>query len=57
MLKMQLQNYDTGFEPAPRFPSDAEIQLADQLRRQLEERYFGHAVSPLPSPLRSGKNH
>ncbi len=57
MLKTQLPSYDAGFEPAPRFASDAEIELAEQLRRQLEERYFGaSAVPPIP-PVRSGKDH
>jgi hypothetical protein len=57
MLKTQLPSYDTGFEPAPRFPSDAEIALADELRRQLEERYFGHAAAPSTSAPRPGKDH
>jgi hypothetical protein len=50
MLKTQLQHYDDGAEPAPRFASDADIKLADQLRHQLEERYFGAAASPAPWP-------
>ena len=57
MLKTQLPNDDTGFEPAPSFASDAEIELAEQLRRQLEERYFGPSAAPLTPPVRSGKNH
>jgi len=60
MLKIQLPSYDAGFEPAPRFASDAEIELAEQLRRQLEERYFGASAAPLtPStpPVRSPKDH
>jgi hypothetical protein len=57
MLKMQLPNRDTGFEPVPRFASEAEIKLAEQLRHQLEERYFGRAAAPPTSPVRSGKDH
>jgi hypothetical protein len=57
MLKIQSPNHDTGFEPAPRFASDAEIELADRLRRQLEERYFGASAAPSTSPVRSGKDH
>jgi hypothetical protein len=57
MLKIQLPNHDTGFEPAPRFASDAEIELADRLRRQFEERYFGASAAPSNSPVRSGKDH
>jgi len=45
MLKMLSPEPDAGFEPAPRFASDAEIALAEQLRRQLEERYFGRTAS------------
>jgi hypothetical protein len=41
MLKIQFRNRDTGVELAPMFASDAEIKLAEQLRHQLEERYFG----------------
>jgi hypothetical protein len=57
MLKTQLPSYDAGFEPAPRFASDAEIELAEQLRRQLEERYFGASAAPSTPPVRSGKDH
>ena len=57
MLKIQLPNDDTGFDPAPRFASDAEIELAAQLRRQLEERYFGVSATAPTSPLQSGKDH
>ena len=32
---------DPPIDPRPRFASDAEIALADRLRRQLEERYLG----------------
>jgi hypothetical protein len=55
MVKIQLPNREFGFEPAPRFASDAEIELAEQLRRQLEERYFGRAAAPSSSPVRPGK--
>ena len=57
MLKIQLPNHDTGFEPAPQFASAAEIELADGLRRQLEERYFGHVTAPSTPPARSDKDH
>jgi len=32
---------DPPIDPRPRFASDAEIALAERLRRQLEERYLG----------------
>jgi hypothetical protein len=57
MPKIHLPNHDTGFEPAPAVASDAEIELADQLRRQLEERYFGPSAAPSTSPVRPGKDH
>jgi hypothetical protein len=57
MLKTQLPSQDAGVEPAPQFASDAEIELADQLRRQLEERYFGSSAAPSTPPERSGKDH
>jgi hypothetical protein len=47
MVKTQLpSNVDSGIEPAPRFATDAEIKLADQLRRQLEEQYLGSSEQP-----------
>ena len=50
MVKGQPPNtLDTGVEPAPRFASDAEIKLAEQLRHQLEEQYLGLATAPSPS--------
>jgi hypothetical protein len=57
MLKIQLPNRDSSFEPAPRFASNAEIELADRLRRRLEERYFEASAAPSTSPVRSGKDH
>jgi hypothetical protein len=56
MVKVQLHNPDTGGEPAPSFPSDAEIKLAEKLRHQLEERYLGPAA-PSPSRPPSDKSH
>jgi hypothetical protein len=57
MPKIQLPNGRASFDPAPRFASDAEIELAEQLRRQLEERYFGASSMAQASPARSGKDH
>ena len=45
MVKIELRNYATGGDPAPRFATDAEIALAEQLRHQLEERYFGSSFA------------
>ena len=42
-----------AIDPRPRFASDAEIALADRLRRQLEERYLGKGRGvETPQPLR-----
>jgi hypothetical protein len=57
MLKTQLHNHDTGVEPTPSFASDAEIRLAEQLRHQLEERYFGPPATPSPSQTPPGEDH
>ena len=57
MLKAQLSKHDTDLEPAPAFANDAEISLAEQLRLQVEERYFGRTVTPTPSLWRPEKDH
>jgi hypothetical protein len=57
MLKIQLHNHNASVEPAPSFASDAEIELAEQLRHQLEERYLGPYAAPLPLQEQSGKGH
>ena len=57
MLKTLSPSHDTGFEPAPRFASDAEIALAEHLRRQLEERYFGRPAASETASMGSSKNH
>jgi hypothetical protein len=55
MPKIQLHNHDPGVEPTPRFASDAEIRLAEQLRHQLEERYLGPSAARSPLQARSGE--
>lgn len=55
MLKIELHNHDDRVEPAPKFATDAEISLAEQLRHQLEERYFGPAATSSRAP--SGEVH
>ena len=57
MVKIELHYYDTGVEPAPRFATDAEIALAEKLRHQLEERYFGSSGAHSPSQPRSDEIH
>src|SRR5881392_3243095 len=48
MPKIESQEQDASVEPAPRFPSDAEVALAEQLRHQLEERLLGPSAAPPP---------
>jgi hypothetical protein len=40
MLKIELHNHDANGDPAPSFATDAEIEIAEKLRHQLEERYL-----------------
>jgi hypothetical protein len=49
MHKSQFRDRDAIIEPAPLYASDADIELAQQLRHQLEQRYFG---SPEASPTK-----
>jgi len=46
MVKPKPHNQDTGGDPAPTFATDAEIEIADHLRRQLEERYLAPSAPP-----------
>lgn len=57
MLKIELYNQDTNGEPAARFATDAEIEIADRLRRQLEERYLARSAPSSPMPVRASKGH
>jgi len=36
----------TPADPPPRFPSAADLELAERLRRKIEERYLGAAATP-----------
>ena len=54
MGKPEPHNQDVGGDPAPNFATDTEIEIAERLRRQLEERYL--APSP-PSQSRSNEGH
>jgi hypothetical protein len=57
MHKSQFRDHGATVEPAPLYASDADIELAQQLRHQLEERYFGSsAASPLARD-RSSETH
>jgi hypothetical protein len=52
MLKNAHYHEDAGFEPTPNYATEAELVLADELRHQLEVRYFGSSASTtrLPPP-------
>lgn len=41
MLNIELHYDESGSEPAPKYATEAEITFAEQLRRQIEERYVG----------------
>ena len=57
MLKAELHNYETNVDPAPCFASDAEIEIADRLRHQLEERYLAPSAATPPAPAPSSDVH
>jgi hypothetical protein len=57
MLNIKLHNHATSVEPAPRFATDAEIELAEQLRYRLEERYLAPSAAPAFLQARSGEVH
>jgi hypothetical protein len=56
MHKSQLLTHDATVEPAPLYASDAEIELAQQLRHQLEARYFGSSEAS-PTQDRPDEKH
>ena len=57
MFKIELYKHAPGGEPTATFATDAEIAIADQLRRQLEERYLAKSAPSSPSQERSGEGH
>ncbi|HEX3633011.1 MAG TPA: hypothetical protein VHZ01_10925 [Casimicrobiaceae bacterium] len=57
MPKNQSPAHDAIVEPAPRYASDADIELAQQLRHQLEERYLGPSEAWSPRRDRKDDNH
>ena len=50
MLKV-IRHPDSSGEPAPAFASDAEMELAEQLRHKLEERYLEASNAPSSSQV------
>lgn len=53
MFETEVYNQHSGGDPSPSFATDAEIEIADRLRHQLEERYLGPPAPVSPSPGRS----
>jgi hypothetical protein len=56
MLKI-LHYPDSSGEPTPDFPTDAEIELAERLRQQLEKQYLGPPASLSSVQQRPGEDH
>ena len=48
MLTTEMHRRDINGDPAPNVASDADIEIADRLRRQLEERYLAGVTAPVP---------
>jgi len=48
MLKTEVHNHDINGDPAPNVASDADIEIAEQLRHQLEERYLVEFAAAAP---------
>ena len=57
MRKNPLPDRDASVEPAPLYASDDDIELAQRLRHQLEERYLGTSESPSALRYRKNDNH
>jgi hypothetical protein len=57
MRKNPSPDHNAIVEPTPLYASDAEIELAQELRHQLEERYLGPFEALSPLRRRKGDNH
>ncbi len=57
MLEIEPYNRDTNGDPAAAYTTEAEIEIADQLRHRLEERYLAPTAPSWPSRVRSGESH
>ncbi len=57
MLKIELYNDDSFGDPPASFATDAEIEIAAKLRRQLEERYLGPSAQCSPLQVGSDEDH
>jgi len=58
MAQFRSQNASPGYDPAPNVATPAEIRLAEELRRRLEELYLSHSnPGAQPSLATSGNVH
>jgi hypothetical protein len=57
MYRIELHNSDSNSDPVPSFATDAEIEFAEQLRHQLEERYLAPAAAAAAVQTRSNEPH
>ena len=58
MAQFRSQNVSPGYDPTPNVATPAEIRLAEELRRRVEEHYLSGSIDePLPSPASSGNVH
>ncbi len=57
MLKIERYSRDSIDEPAACFASDEEIEIADRLRRRLEELYLGASTTDGRVPGDSSERH
>jgi hypothetical protein len=55
MLKTELYNHEANGDPPASFATDAEIEIADQLRHRLEERYLAQSETSPPLLPHSSK--
>ena len=58
MAQFRSQNASPGYDPAPNVATPAEIRLAEELRRRLEEFYLSDSTAnPEPSLALPGSVH
>jgi hypothetical protein len=55
--EIELHDHEIRVEPAPKFASDAEIKLAEQLRYQFKERFLGRSAAPSTLPAHPAEAH
>ena len=56
MAQFRSQDASPGYDPAPNVATPAEIRLAEELRRQLEERYLSDSTADTDGSLALPEN-